>query len=131
MTTKRSKRSKCRECGKPLPALRIERRAVTCSAICGQARQRRMARRLLHVQRRQSNQVSSQAEAMPNPPILGLTFAEAARRVGVSLEWVRQVCAEHGLGRICNGGRWWLTLTELRTLTLRLRKSQEGSHDIR
>ena len=44
---------------------------------------------------------------------------EAAERIGISQQLAYDLCVEHGLGRRYNDGRWWLTLTELRTLTER------------
>jgi hypothetical protein len=65
--------------------------------------------------------VAVPAEPTPgkNPPILGVTLTEAAERVGISRAMAHSLCVEHGLGRLCNDGRFWLTLAELRTLTMR------------
>jgi hypothetical protein len=105
------KRQTCVECDAPLPAFRLKRRALTCSAHCGHARQRRLAHRAT---RRPGWTVNPQHS---NPPILGLKLTEAAERIGISRQMAHVVCVEHGLGRVCNDGIWWLTLGELKAST--------------
>jgi len=105
-----AKSSRCVECGAPLPAHRLKWRATTCSARCGQARQRR---------RRPKPTKRKITSSPQNPPILGLTVVEAAERIGIPHKTAHTHCVEHGLGRRYNDGRWWLTLAELRTLTER------------
>jgi hypothetical protein len=63
--------------------------------------------------------VPSATTPAPNPPILGVSLIEAAERIGVSRAMAHILCVEHGLGRLCNDGSIWLTLAELRTLTIR------------
>jgi hypothetical protein len=48
-----------------------------------------------------------------------VTLTEAAERVGISRAMAHSLCVDHGLGRLCNDGRFWLTLAELRKLTMR------------
>ncbi|HUY33829.1 MAG TPA: hypothetical protein VMV69_13855 [Pirellulales bacterium] len=163
-----SKRLKCIECDAPLPDLRLRRHALTCSARCGQARQRRMSQQRNPRKNRKRclichkwflaptkrSTCSAECEAVNNqrikptamkpsrqerpaedapsssagppsnsppsnsPPPLGISPDEAAQRIGVSRAMVHRLCVTHGLGRLCSDGRTWLTLAELRTLTV-------------
>jgi hypothetical protein len=166
MVGKHSKRSKCIECGAPLPALRLQRHAVTCSVHCAQVRQRRMDQRryspkyrmrckvcrkwfrspstrsTCSVECKSTNdrltqpsfkerprnkqlaiQQSSSRVGSPTkrPPLLGISLTEAAERIGVSRTMAYTFCEEHGIGQLCDDGRFWLTLAELRTLTVSAR----------
>jgi len=118
MAAKRSKLPKCVECGVPLPARRLRAHAVTSSARCGHERQRRMTQRRPLAKRPVKKDVQSETTPAPNPPILGVSLIEAAERVGVSRAMTHILCVKHGLGRMCNDGCIWLTLAELRTLTV-------------
>ena len=102
------KRRKCVECGTLLTAKRLKWRALTCSAGCGQAHRHKRTRR-----RGMVLETTSQ-----NPPLLAVTLMEAAERIGISHQMAHNLCVEHGLGRLYPDGRCWLTLTELRTLTV-------------
>jgi hypothetical protein len=107
------KRTKCVECGARLSAHRLKWHANTCSARCGQARHHRF--QYGETRRRAKPEV----KPTENPPVLGLTLVEAAERIGISRQTAHTHCVEHGLGRRYNDGKWWLTLTELRTLAER------------
>ncbi len=107
-----AKRPKCVECGAPLSAHRLRWRAITCSAGCGQARQRGHEHK---PPRRQVKDVK--LEPPPSPTILDFTLKEAAERLGISKKTAHNLFVKHGVGRL-DGRRWWLTLTELRTLTV-------------
>jgi hypothetical protein len=92
-----------------LSAQRLKWHAITCSALCGEARRQKRPRRRGIVM-----EATSQ-----NPPILAVTLMEAADRIGVSHQMAHNMCVEHGIGRLYGDGRCWLTLTELRALTVR------------
>jgi hypothetical protein len=110
--------TKCVECGVPLNENRRRRHAVTCSARCAQERSRLSRQRLVPKRR---VKVGDPLEATPrkSPPILGVMIAEAAERAGISRAMAHLLCEQHGLGRMYNDGRLWLTLAELRTLAMR------------
>ncbi|HEV3025883.1 MAG TPA: hypothetical protein VGX76_25590 [Pirellulales bacterium] len=110
-------RSTCVECGATLSASRLLRHALTCSARCGEARRARQGQQRHAAKRRRT--APPEATPAKNPPILGVTLTEAAERVGISRAMAHTLCVEHGLGRLCNDGRFWLTLAELRKLTIR------------
>ncbi|HEV3025280.1 MAG TPA: hypothetical protein VGX76_22570 [Pirellulales bacterium] len=110
-------RSTCVECGATLTANRLEWHALTCSARCGEARRARQGQQR-HAAKR-LGKGPAEPTAPKNPPILGVTLTEAAERVGISRAMAHALCVEHGLRRLCNDGRFWLTLAELRTLTMR------------
>jgi hypothetical protein len=103
-------RKKCIECGARLGPNRLKWHALTCSAGCGHARQSR---------RRPKPTRPRVSVLRQNPPILGMTLKDAAERIGVLHQLAHVHCVEHGLGRLYNDGRRWLTLSELRTLTVK------------
>jgi hypothetical protein len=109
-----AKRRTCVECGKRIPTkgLRWHRRLITCSAKCSHARQ--------GWSRATPSQPKRKPQPSQSPPILGILLTEAAERLGISRQAAHQICVQHGLGRLCNDGRWWLTLGELRALTVAL-----------
>jgi hypothetical protein len=43
------------------------------------------------------------------------TAQEAAKELNISFGYVHKLCRKHGLGLICNGGRW-LSPDEMRSL---------------
>ncbi|HVC93665.1 MAG TPA: hypothetical protein VND64_08245 [Pirellulales bacterium] len=124
LSKKRLKLIKCLHCGAPLSDARRRRHAVTCSAICANERERLARLRPVAKQRMKHKVVTSGASSRKNPPTLGLTLTEAAKRVGISRTMAHLLCVRHGLGRNCNDGKFWLTLDELRTLTARPWKDQ-------
>lgn len=118
LSKKRLNTTKCVQCGAPLSESRRRRHALTCSARCAHERAR-LARQRPVDKRRLKKVVPPETTRRKNPPTLGVTLTEAAKRVGISRTMAHLLCVRHGLGRTCNDGKFWLTLDELRTLTTR------------